>query len=125
MTVTYPSKVKMPKGDCGTFKVTYKLGLKAISKGFGYAVFILYNDEDPAGGKLLTYNMVGVTESESGESGSFDVEFCKEDWMDPEDNWIGNDRIGISAGTHTIGLLTKFGDFGVSESKYGKIKLQK
>jgi len=118
MTVTYPSSVKMPKGDCGEFKVTYKLGLKAIAKGFGFASVTLFNDSDPAGGKYLSYNINLQPESESGQSGSFDLKFCKEDWTDPK----GNERIGISAGTHTVWVYSKFGD---EVEKSGKIKLLK
>ena len=118
ITVTYPSTVKMPKGDCGKFKVTYKLGLRATAEGFGFATITLFNDLDPAGGKYLSYNLSLQPESESGKSGSFDLKFCKEDWTDPK----GNERIGISAGTHVVSVYSNFGD---EVEKSGKIKLLK
>lgn len=115
LTVTFPTTVKMPKGECGSFKVSYKLGMKAIQYGFGYSIVSVMVDSDVAAGKYFSYNL--QMGSDSPENGTFTIKFCKNDWMDDTDA-----RIGISAGTYDFGFLT---NFDINTEKYARIKFTK
>ena len=115
LTVTFPTTVKMPKGNCGSFKVSYKLGMKAIQYGFGYSIVSVMVDSDVAAGKYFSYNL--EMDSDSPENGTFTIKFCKNDWMDDTDA-----RIGISAGTHDFGFLTSY---DIKTEKYARIKFTK
>jgi hypothetical protein len=116
-SLTYPSVVKMPKGDCGSFKVSYVLGIKAKQVGFGQVTSGVLVDSDLAAGTYWTLELAVGTPLK--DKGTAKWKFCKSDWLDERDNA----RIGIGPGTYDIVFLSDFG--GNEEEKSGKIKFVK
>ena len=115
LNVTYPPVVKMPKGNCGSFSIKYKLGLRAINYGFGYSIVSVLVDSDTAAGVYFAYGEDMI--DNYPEEGTFKLKFSKNDWMDGSDP-----RIGISPGTYTIGMLTYFDDKVFKESTIRFVK---
>ena len=117
-SLTYPSVVKMPKGDCGSFKVSYKLGIKAKQVGYGMVTAIVIVGSDTAAGSYWTLKL-GSIGTPLKANGTANWKFCKNDWLDDEDNA----RIGLNPGTYDIGFVSEFGnDY---QEKGGKIKFVK
>jgi hypothetical protein len=118
-SLTYPSVVKMPKGNCGSFKVSYILGIKAKQAGLGSVTSgVVVDQSDLAAGTLwyLNNEPFGTALKDKGTA---TWKFCKEDWVtDDEDA-----RIGISPGTHEIGFVSKFK--GDVQEKWATIKFTK
>jgi hypothetical protein len=113
-SLTYPSVVKMPKGNCGSFKVSYILGIKAKQAGFGSVVSGVLVDSDLAAGIYWSLDL-GVGKKLKNR-GTATWKFCKRDWLDSEDEAY----IGISPGTYNIGFVS---DFNRDEQeKWGKIR---
>ena len=117
-SLTYPSVVKMPKGNCGSFKVSYKLGIKAKQAGFGSVTSgVMVDESDLAAGTYWTLDLsVGTPLMDKGTA---TWKFCKDDWVTDGDDA----RIGILPGTHQIGFVSDFDD-DVKE-KWAKIKFTK
>ena len=118
-SLTYPSVVKMPKGNCGSFKVSYTLGIKAKQAGLGEVVSGLVVDETDLAAGTLWYLNNEPFGTALKSKGTAIWKFCKEDWVTEDDDA----RIGIVPGTHTIGFVSRFG--GVEQEKWGKIKFTK
>ena len=118
-SLTYPSVVKMPKGNCGSFKVSYTLGIKAKQAGLGSVTSgVVVDETDLAAGTLWYLNNEPFGTALKSK-GTAIWKFCKEDWITEDDDA----RIGIFPGTHTIGFVSDFND-DVQE-KWGKIKFTK
>ena len=118
-SLTYPSVVKMPKGNCGSFKVSYTLGIKAKQAGLGSVTSgVVVDETDLAAGTLWYLNNEPFGTALKSK-GTATWKFCKEDWITEDDDA----RIGIFPGTHTIGFVSDFND-DVQE-KWGKIKFIK
>jgi len=107
----------MPKGNCGSFKVSYTLGIKAKQAGFGQVTSGVLVDSDLAAGTYWTLDLAVGTPLK--DKGTATWKFCKEDWLDDRDNA----RIGISTGTYEIGFVSDFDDD--EQEKWGKIKFTK
>jgi hypothetical protein len=117
-SLTYPSVVKMPKGNCGSFKVSYTLGIKAKQFELGsVSSAVLVDKTDPAAGTVWGLNNPFYTVLKN--KGTAIWKFCKEDWLTDDDDA----RIGIFPGTHDIGFVSEFG--GDEQEKWGKIKFTK
>jgi len=116
-SMTFPTTVKMPKGDCGSFTVSYKLGIKAKQAGFGMVTSGLLVDSDLAAGTYWTLGLSVGTELK--DSGKAKWKFCKEDWLTEDEDA----RIGISPGTYKIGFVSDFDDD--EQEKWGSIKFTK
>ncbi len=118
-SLTYPSVVKMPKGNCGSFKVSYVLGIKAKQAGLGSVTSgVVVDQSDLAAGTLwyLNNEPFGTALKDKGTAV---WKFCKEDWLSEDDDA----RIGVSPGTHEIGFVTKFA--GDVQEKWAKITFKK
>jgi hypothetical protein len=118
-SLTYPSVVKMPKGECGSFKVSYTLGLKAKQAGLGSVTSGVVVDESDLAAGTLWYLNNEPFGTALKDKGTATWKFCKEDWLTEDDDA----RIGIYPGTHDIGFVSKFG--GDVQEKWAKIKFVK
>jgi hypothetical protein len=118
-SLTYPSVVKMPKGNCGSFKVSYTLGIKAKQVGLGSVTSAVVVDETDLAAGTLWYLNNEPFGTALKDKGTAIWKFCKEDWVTDDDDA----RIGIFPGTHDIGFVSKFG--GDVQEKWGKIKFTK
>jgi hypothetical protein len=116
-SMTFPATVKMPKGDCGSFTVSYKLGIKAKQVGFGQVTSGVLVDTDLAAGTYWTLGLAVGTDLK--DSGKAKWKFCKEDWLTEDEDA----RIGISPGTYKIGFVSDFNDD--EQEKWGTIKFTK
>jgi hypothetical protein len=107
----------MPKGDCGSFKVSYKLGIKAKQAGFGQVTSALLVGLDAASGTYWTLELgVGTPLKDKGTA---TWKFCREDWLDDGDNA----RIGVVPGKYDIGFVSDFNSD--EQEKWGKITFVK
>ncbi len=126
-SLTYPAVVKMPKGNCGSFKVSYAKGLKLLAdtnkdgtpdEYFPFQLFAgVLVDGDMAAGSHWTYDIPGVGVPLKNK-GTATWKFCKQDWVDGTD-----ERIGLQPGTYEISFYAKlrFEEIG----KIGTIKFVK
>ena len=107
-SMTYPSPVKLPKNGCASLKITYKSGIKLQRPGsFGFVTVVLVADDELAGFNIWTLNQGGDSDRLL-TSGSGTLRFCRDDWLNSD----GDGFVGISPGTHKIGIVTNFGTVG-------------
>jgi len=110
-SLTYPAVVKMPKGNCGSFKISYAKGLKLLAdtnqdgtpdEYFPFQLFAgVLVDQDYAAGSHWTYDIpnVGVPLKNKGTA---TWKFCKQDWVDGTDR-----RVGLQPGTYEISFYAE------------------
>ena len=82
---TIPKTIKLPKGNCGTFNATFKLGVKSLKPGVGSAT----------GG--WSKNVL----SNGAISENFKVKFCKTEWQ----NSNGEFNAGVAAGKVQVAVI--------------------
>ena len=110
-SVTYPATVKLPKSGCSSLKITYKKGIKLQRPGsFGFVTVVLGVDDELAGFKIWSLNQ-GSDSDRLFSSGSGELRFCRDDWLNSD----GDGFVGVSPGTHTIGIVTNFGIAGAGD----------
>lgn len=83
-TLSYPSVVTLPAGDCGTFKVKYAMSAALLRKGVGSVEITVWSFEgdemylDWFAQKTVWHK---VTKSlNSPTKGTLSMKFCKTDW---------------------------------------------
>lgn len=103
-SLTFPSVVKMPKGNCGSFKVSYTLGIKAKQAGIGSVTSGVVVDESDLAAGTLWYLNNEPFGTPLKNKGTATWKFCKEDWITDDDDA----RIGIFPGSHQIGFVSEF-----------------
>ena len=102
---TFPKTIKLPKGNCGTFNATFKLGVKSLNPGVGstasgYSTLILVTplNEGIGFGNAVWKNYIlnnGAT------SQNFKIKFCKTDWQNSD----GDFNVGVAAGRVQVAIV--------------------
>jgi hypothetical protein len=105
---TFPKVIKMPKGNCGTFKATFKLGPRSLSEGtgstdYGFSTLFIYTKSmEPIAFAVASWEDFAL-ESNGSSSESFKVKFCKTDWQNDDGDFLA----GISLGNNRVGVVTE------------------
>ena len=103
---TIPKVIKLPKGECGTFNATFKLGPKSLKPGtnassFGYSSLGLYTPmKEPMASQVVSWSDY-VLESNGSASQSFKVKFCKSDWQNNDGDFLA----GVTKGKVEVAIV--------------------
>ena len=95
---TIPTTIKLPKGNCGTFNATFKLGPKSLKPGtnstpFGYSTFALVTPTiEPIASETVSWDEYLL--SNGSTSRSFKVKFCKTDWQNDDGDFLAGAAAG-------------------------------
>lgn len=102
---TIPKTIKLPKGNCGTFSATFKLGPKSLKPGtnatsFGYSTFGLYTPmKEPMAGETVGWSDYVLDSGATSQS--FKVKFCKTDWQNSDGDFLA----GVAAGKVEVAIV--------------------
>ena len=102
---TIPKTIKLPKGNCGTFNATFKLGVKSLKPGVGatdsgYSTLILVTPMNESLGSATGGWSKNVL-SNGAISENFKVKFCKTEWQ----NSNGEFNAGVAAGKVQVAVI--------------------
>jgi hypothetical protein len=117
---SFPSVVKLAKGNCGTIPISFKLGPRSLKEGtastsFGYSMFFLYTSAaDRYAGEVVSWSSFKL--ESGGTSIKFKMKYCKEDWQNDDGDFLA----GLKTGTISVAAITND-----DQEFYTKIKVTK
>jgi hypothetical protein len=113
---TLPKTIKMPKGKCGTFNASFKLGPRSLKEGtsstsYGYSALFLHTKSfDPIAAAVVSWNDFKIEET-GKPSQSFKVQFCKSDWQNEDGDFVAAitlGKVGVTIVLEGGGLESEF-----------------